>query len=327
MKCVPTHCYHPAHFPISSRYCRGAALPRERLGIFVLRDPAANHGWSIMRMRIFLTPKLAYKICMCDEGTSSDRGNAMPTSAANIALRKRAAEPRLWKASRPKGSADAVYLDLKARILDLVLPPGQSLSEPELAIHYNVSRTPVREALIRLADEGLVQVMPKSGTNVSRIPLSLLPEAIIVRKALEEATSRLAAERATESGILALRARLAEQQELAESGQLEAFHLADEAFHAEIARIAGHPGIWTLVERAKMHVDRYRRLTLPQEGRMNRVIREHAAVLDAIAASDAQAASNAMGRHVEGLEFGMAEIRTLNPDYFQEDISKPIFPR
>lgn len=225
--------------------------------------------------------------------------------------------PELWRASRPKGTAESIYSDLKTRILQLHVPPGTALSEPELALGYGVSRTPVREALIRLADEGLVAIVPKSGTTVARIPLDLLPEAILVRQALEEVTTRKAAEAATPSAALELEAALLRQEEVADTGDLEAFHRADEHFHATIATIAGHPGIWTLVERAKMHIDRYRRLTLPQDGRRRLVIEQHRAVLDAIRARDPEAAAAAMRRHLQGLEVGLDTVRTSHPDYFE----------
>jgi GntR family transcriptional regulator, rspAB operon transcriptional repressor len=224
------------------------------------------------------------------------------------------------KGPRAQGSAEKIYLSLRSRILRIELRPGAALSETDLALQYMVSRTPVREALIRLADEGLVEILPKSGTNVSRIPLNLLPEAIVVRRALEEVTARHAALRATGSAILTLKARLMRQQEVAAQGDREAFFAADEAFHAAIADAAGYPGIWTLVERAKLQIDRYRRLTLPQEGRMARVIVEHAEVLDAIAAGNPEAAAAAMARHVEGLEISIADIRSMNPDYFEGDV-------
>ena len=116
--------------------------------------------------------------------------------------------------------------------------------------------------------------------------MAALPEAIIIRKALEETTARLAAERATASQILALRAILERQREANTAGDSDDFHQADEAFHATIADIAGHPGIWKLIQQVKVHVDRYRRLTLPQIGRIAQVITEHEAILSAIEAHD-----------------------------------------
>ena len=168
-----------------------------------------------------------------------------------------------------------IYSDLRAELLSLQRRPGEAISEAEIALSYGVSRTPVREAILKLSDEGLLEIFPQSGIIVSRIPVAALPEAIIIRKALEETTARLAAERATSSQILALRAILERQREAEAAGDSEAFHQADEAFHATIAEIAGHPGIWKLIQQVKVHVDRYRRLTLPQQGRIAQVITEH----------------------------------------------------
>lgn len=223
----------------------------------------------------------------------------------------------LWRATRAAGASEVVYQDLKRRILRLHLEPGSTLSEPDLAEHYRLSRTPVREALIRLADEGLVLIVPKSGTVVARISLALLPESIFVRRALEEATCRRAAELATGSAVLRLQACLARQGELAAAGDFEAFHLADEEFHATLASVAGFPGIWTLVERAKMHMDRFRRLTLPQHGRMPMVIEQHGLIIEAIRRGDPEGASRAMAQHLEGLAISIDTIRSSNPDFFE----------
>lgn len=233
-----------------------------------------------------------------------------------LSVRAGKVQSQLWRASRPVGTAEGAYGRIKGRILRLELEPGRVLSEPELALQYGVSRTPIREALIRLADEGLVDIIPKSGTIVSRIVPHLLPEAILVRKALEDVTTRYAAERASGSDLLRLEACILKQEEVATSSDYESFHIADEEFHATIAEIAGFPGIWTLVERAKMHVDRYRRLTLPIAGRMERVIREHRQVLDAISRHDPALASNVMGAHIAGLEICIDKIRIQHPTYF-----------
>ena len=178
----------------------------------------------------------------------------------------RFAMPR--RSGRPRGetAASMIYSDLRAELVSLKRPPGKPISEAEIALSYGVSRTPVREAILKLSDEGLLEIFPQSGIIVSRIPLAALPEAIIIRKALEETTARLAAERATSSQILALHSILERQREAEAARDSEAFHQADEAFHATIAEVAGHPGIWKLIQQVKVHVDRYRRLTLPQTG-------------------------------------------------------------
>ena len=90
-----------------------------------------------------------------------------------------------------------IYSELRSELVSLQRRPGEVISEAGIALSYGVSRTPVREAILKLADEGLLEIFPQSGIFVSRIPVAALPEAIIIRKALEETTARLAAERAT----------------------------------------------------------------------------------------------------------------------------------
>jgi DNA-binding GntR family transcriptional regulator len=216
-------------------------------------------------------------------------------------------------------AAAAIHAELREEIVSLRRRPGEAVSEKEIAATYGVSRTPVREAVLRLADEGLVEIFPQSGTFVARIPVSALPEAIVVRKALEETTARLAAERATREQIAGIDATLKRQREFAGRGDREAFHAADEAFHAAVAEAAGHPRIWTLVQQVKVQVDRFRQLTLPQKGRMALVIREHAAVAAAIRRRDPQAAAQRMGQHLERLLGDIEGLQHLNPDYFVED--------
>ena len=169
-----------------------------------------------------------------------------------------------------------IYSDLRAELVSLRRRPGEAISEAEIALSYGVSRTPVREAILKLSDEGLLEIFPQSGIIVSRIPVAALPEAIIIRKALEETTARLAAERATSSQILALHAILERQREAERGqGQRDAFHQADEMFHAAIAEIAGYPGIWKLILAGEGACRPLSPADLPQTGRIAQVIAEH----------------------------------------------------
>jgi GntR family transcriptional regulator, rspAB operon transcriptional repressor len=237
---------------------------------------------------------------------------------AKTAARSATASRR--RIGRPRGAmvSSKIYSDLRTELLSLERWPGEAISEAEIALSYGVSRTPVREAILKLSDEGLLEIFPQSGTIVSRIPTAALPEAIIIRKALEQTTARLAAERATTSQILALRAILERQREADAARDSDGFHQADEAFHATIAEIAGHPGIWKLIQQVKVHVDRYRRLTLPQAGRMTQVIAEHEAILTAIEAHDGASAGIAMDRHLERLLDNITATQSINPEFFDE---------
>lgn len=221
---------------------------------------------------------------------------------------------------RVETASAAVYRILREEIVWLRRKPGEPIVEKDIAQARGVSRTPVREALLRLTSEGLVDTVAKSGTFVARIPASALPEAIVVRKALEQVNARAAAERARRSDIALLRTTLEQQREAEAAGDRAAFHRADEAFHAALAAVAGYPGIWTLIQGVKTQIDRYRLLTLPQPGRMARVIKEHAAVVAAVEKHDAARAAAAMEAHLDGLRISMDDIRRMNPDFFYEDI-------
>jgi DNA-binding GntR family transcriptional regulator len=224
------------------------------------------------------------------------------------------------RAGRPRAATAAarIYSDLRAEMVSLRRRPGEAISEAEIALSYGVSRTPVREAILKLSDEGLVEIFPQSGIFVSRIPLSALPEAIIVRKALEATTARFAAGLATTSQILSLQAILQRQREADAADDRDAFHQADEHFHATIADVAGYPGIWTLILQVKVHVDRFRQLTLPQKGRMTQVIAEHEVVLAAIEAHDPAHAGIAMEKHIERLLGDISAAQIVNPEYFDK---------
>ncbi len=226
------------------------------------------------------------------------------------------------QAARGRTAAAAIHGLLRDDILSLRREPGSQLNEKDIAAQHGVSRTPVREALLRLSDEGLVDIVSKSGTYVSRIPLADLPEAITIRRVLEQLAVRAAVERATRSQIIELRAIVARMAEAAEAGDTETFHRADEAFHETIAAVGRHPGVWALVKHVKLQVDRFRRLTLPLEGRMVRVVAEHDAVLKAIEQREPDAAAEALGRHIDGLQLGAEDLKRFNPDFFLEDAGR-----
>ncbi|AWB08269.1 GntR family transcriptional regulator (plasmid) [Azospirillum humicireducens] len=230
--------------------------------------------------------------------------------------RRRPASATARPANRGATVSGTIYRDLRDDIVSLRRKPGEPLIEKEVADTYGVSRTPVREAMLKLADEGLVEVFPQSGTFVARIPLSALPEAIAIRRALEEATVRYAAEQATGSQVARLRANLELQREMEEAGNFDGFHEADEEFHALLAEISGYPGFWTVTQQVKRQVDRYRHLTLPVAGRMKKALAEHGAVVEAIAARDPDRAVAELRRHLTDLQLGIADVQRTNPHYF-----------
>lgn len=217
-------------------------------------------------------------------------------------------------------AAQVVHRRLRDDIVSMRRRPGDVIFEKEIALEARLSRTPVREALLRLADEKLIEIVPKSGTMVSRIPAEILPEIIVARAALEAVTVKAAAEGARGSDIAGLKAIIERQRETFATGDVDGFHAADELMHRAIAEAGRLPGIWSMIVQIKVQLDRYRRLTLPQPHRMERTVAEHEAVVDAIARHDAAAAAAAMNHHLYGLKVSLAPIRDLNPDYFSGDV-------
>ena len=189
-------------------------------------------------------------------------------------------------------AATQILIQLRQAILAMDLPPGTPLTEKQLTERFGVSRTPVR------------------------IPVSTLPEAVVIRKALEQAALELAIARADTAALDELERVIARQQAMASIDDRDGFHAADEAFHETIATIAGHPGIWRVAQQAKVQIDRCRRLTLPTPGRMGQVIAEHRAILAAMRKRDGAQARQALDRHLSMVLPDIDTFRQSHPDYF-----------
>jgi GntR family transcriptional regulator, rspAB operon transcriptional repressor len=219
-------------------------------------------------------------------------------------------------AARSVTGSDRVYAALHADIVGMVLKPDAPLQEKALVERFGLSRTPIREALIRLENAGLVQIFPQSGTFVSRVPVDAIPEGVAIRKALEGLAVEEAAARVTPDGLAELDRTVVRQRVVAALGDTREFHEADEAFHEALARISGFPNVWRLACQAKVQVDRARRLTLPAHGRMDQVIAEHLTVRDAVARGDGRAARAAMAEHLGKVILDVERLSRDHPEYF-----------
>lgn len=226
-------------------------------------------------------------------------------------------ERRIQRVGPPRGTAASFVQDeLRRAILAMQIVPGSALVEKDLTARFGVSRTPVREALIKLREEGLVEIFPQAGTFVSRIPVEAIPEAVFIRQALECATAELVAGIATPEIVAKLDTVITLQRQAFDAGDQERFHLADESFHETLAICAGYPGIWKVAQAAKSQIDRCRRMTLPVPGRMTMVIREHLSIVDAVKRRDGVAAQVAMRKHLGTLLPDLVLLRENHPDYF-----------
>lgn len=224
---------------------------------------------------------------------------------------------------RPRGqsgapAASSVYEDLRRRITSLELRPDAILSRADLAAEYGVSQTPVREALLRLERDGLVDVFPQSKTVVTRIGLAELYEAHFLRVAVEcEAARRLVA--APNAEALA-RARSIVTMQAALVGDLDQmgpFNELDEAFHRTLFEGVGHVDLYYLVRSRAGQLDRARKLDLPRLDKMRAIVEAHRAILDGIASGDVAAADAAVRAHLTGTVERIGLLRDEHPEFFQ----------
>ncbi|MFG2594009.1 GntR family transcriptional regulator [Streptomyces sp. NPDC048438] len=210
-----------------------------------------------------------------------------------------------------------IYLKLRQMVLTLELAPGAALSENELAASMGVSRTPVRESLILLAQEGLVQVFPKIGSFVSRVDPAQVADAQFLREAVELASLDDLPAELDPVVVGELRDNL-ERQRRADLG-LEEFFDLDEAFHQGLMRLSGHGKVWTTVAAAKGHLDRARRLGLHENVSPAVFVAQHREIFDAIADGNAPLARTAMRTHLRAVFDDIERIRAHSPELFATD--------
>jgi len=211
-----------------------------------------------------------------------------------------------------------VYATLRDAIIRAELPPGRKLSENELATWLGVSRTPIREALVRLRDERLVAIVPQLGTFVSYISPQAVSDASFIREALECAAIRQTAVLATEDDIASLEENLRAQERAGERGDFDTFYVLDEDFHRVLCDLSGHATVWAVSQRAKGHLNRIRRLSIPMPTYIGEMIVEHRDVVAAVAEHDPDLAEERLRHHLRMVLREIPQIRSENPDYFEE---------
>jgi DNA-binding GntR family transcriptional regulator len=212
----------------------------------------------------------------------------------------------------PGTLAERAYVDLREEIIGVRLPPGTLLREEELMQRLGVGRTPVREAVQRLQRDGFVTVIPRRGTLVSEISITDLAAIYEVRKKLESWASRLAAERVTDAEREEARSLLGELKGLKSGGEYERLLSVDRRIHRFIYGATRNPFLAETL-------DAYHNLSLrilhvamqrypPLTPRLDDVVHEQSAVLDAVLAGDGETAERLAIAHIETFERAIREV-------------------
>ena len=225
--------------------------------------------------------------------------------------------PRLRPLDAFAGSlAQRVYASVKEAILDLSLRPGAILRKGEVCETLGVSRSPVSEAVARLAAEALVDVVPQAGTFVARLSMEEVREGAFLREALELAAVEQVAREVRPDQMIQLRRNLRLQEGLVADDDTAGFYAADAEFHELILGFTGHRRLPGLSRTAWVHVDRARRLLLPEPGRMDETVEEHRSILQAIEARDADDARAALHSHLRQVVTRLERLAGERPDIF-----------
>ena len=218
---------------------------------------------------------------------------------------------------RSRHAAPQVFEILRDRIISLELKPGTMLSRVELQNQFGVSSTPIRDALLRLQEEGLVDIYPQHATVVSPIDLGLARQAQFLRRSIEQEIARTLAQARDDGLVRRLRAIIEEQKRFARMKDLDRMTAADEQFHRAMYEAAGIPDLWNLVRRNSGHIDRLRRLHLPVEGKAKQIVQDHLDLVEAIATGDPDLAQQRVREHLSKSLAFSTEMRARFPEFFR----------
>ncbi len=218
--------------------------------------------------------------------------------------------------SRQATIGHRVYHALKQAIVRAQFKPGHLLSEAEIARQLGVSRQPVREAFIKLAEVGLVEIRPQRGTLVLLISRREVENARFIREAIEVAVVRRAAEMASPEDVAMLRELVARQEAAGDHPDQGHFLALDDDFHQMIARIVECENAWRVAEDLKVQMDRVRFLSLSNATPVETIIRQHLAIVDAIETGSGEAAEAAMRLHLSEVLHSLPKIAEAHAEFF-----------
>ncbi len=214
-------------------------------------------------------------------------------------------------------ASQQIHEALRERIIGLELAPGQSLSRNEIADFYGVSQTPVRDAMLKLQEEGLLVIYPQSKTLVSKIDVEQARETQFLRLSIELEVTRRLALVGNDKRLAAARDALSRQEAALAARDIDSFAQFDQLFHCALCDAAGVANLWKLVTSRSGHIDRLRNLNLPDSGKPANIVQYHQQILNAIEAGDEAATETAVREHLSGTLSEVKRIMASHPDFFE----------
>ena len=215
-----------------------------------------------------------------------------------------------------KNTVEQLHTILRKEIIDMRLKPGEPIFEKELCQRFGVSRTPVREACMRLSFDNLVEIFPQRGTFVTKIRRQDVHEDHFVRDALETATITYAVEHLTSKDKDNLRKILDNQQICVDSNESEKLYQLDQKLHKYLAQVGHSEKVWNVIENAKLQLNRVRMLTYPMPGYLQIIVDQHRELVEQLCLGDEEKAVAAMKHHLNDVLQRFEILIKTYPDYF-----------
>jgi len=194
---------------------------------------------------------------------------------------------------------DQIYGVVRRAIVTGRLRPGAVINEIEIAERLGLSRTPVREAVKKVSDEGLVDVLAQAGTFVAEVNQAQVEEAYIVRIALECESISRAAPLMDDDHVNNLDDIIGRHEVALRRGRFDEAIACDDDFHRYITQISGLPLLWKMVDTCKAQMDRCRLQTLPKPGHGPETIKQHRAIAEALASRKVRPSIEALRTHLD----------------------------
>lgn len=218
---------------------------------------------------------------------------------------------------KKESTREFIYRTLKQSIIEFYFIPGDKISEPSIAAELNVSRTPVREALILLENEGLVDIRSKQGTFVSKIDVADIRNLVFMRKTVEREIIAIACEKRTEESLASLKEELQAQKVFLKikDGRVSMF-LLDNSFHRIIYEIDGHGDTWKLLQKNGGALNRLRTLEVLDINYTDRRYQENVELAEIIEKQQLEKISAFVDRHLDALENTLPKLMEAYPNYF-----------
>ena len=213
--------------------------------------------------------------------------------------------------------SNRTFLAIREAIMELNFLPGEIIRKHDICNALGVSRSPVSEALAKLRNEGLVEVVPQSGTFVSRFSLQDIKEGAFLREAIELACIEILASNISEQQLIDLNRNLKLQKVLAETDDYQGFYQLDAEMHGMIMDFTGYKNLAKVTKTGWVQVDRARQLLLPVDGRLKKAFQEHRAVIKALEQNDVALAREKMRTHLNQLILLLTPLEKKHPHLFE----------